>query len=82
LQRTCAAPPCGLPPAREAIPNDERNTLIVSDDGHRRCRQCNRNRYHRRKLGHDFVVDLETSSIEREQCLTCRQARESAHLLD
>lgn len=59
-------------------PYDERNTLIVSDDGHRRCRQCNRNRYHRRKRGHDFVVDLENSSIEREQCLTCRLTRQSA----
>lgn len=58
-------------------PYDERNTLYSSQTGHRICRQCNRNRYHRRKLGHDFVLDPDNSSTERERCLTCRFARES-----
>lgn len=56
---------------------DERNTLFGGVDGHRRCRQCNRNRYHKQKLGHDFVLDEENSSTKRERCLTCRLKKES-----
>lgn len=56
---------------------DEQNTLIGGVNGHRFCRQCNRNRYHLRKLGHDFVLDPENSSTKRQRCLTCRLEAES-----
>lgn len=56
---------------------DEENTLYAGDDGHRVCRQCNRNRYHLRTLGHDFVLDPENSSTKRQRCLTCRLEAES-----
>jgi hypothetical protein len=55
---------------------DEQNTLYTPD-GHRVCRQCNRNNYHRDTFGHDFVLDPDNPSTKRQRCLTCRLRKES-----
>ena len=57
-------------------PYDEDNTLR-NVDGHRICRQCNRNRYHLKTFGHDFVPDPENPSTKRQRCRTCRVNAES-----
>lgn len=56
---------------------DEKNTLYSGHDGHRRCRQCNRNGYHIKERGHEFVSDPENLSSKRERCLTCRLEEEA-----
>jgi hypothetical protein len=58
-------------------PYDEKNTLYSGDDGYRVCRQCNRNGYHIKKRGHEFVSDPENPSTKRERCLTCRLEAEA-----
>jgi hypothetical protein len=58
-------------------PYDEQNTLYAGAKGYRICRQCNRNSYHLKELGHDFVLDPDNSSTKRQRCLTCRLERES-----
>ncbi len=67
--------------AIEACPRghiyDEKNTLIASTSGHRYCRQCNRNRDHLKRHGHDFVLDETNPSAKRQRCLVCRLAKES-----
>lgn len=60
----------------EGHPYDEENTLY-SLDGHRRCRQCNTDRYHVDKHGHEFVDDPENLSEVRRRCLVCRLREES-----
>lgn len=55
---------------------DEENTFY-SLDGHRRCRQCNTDRYHIDMHGHEFVDDPENTSELRRRCLVCRQRDES-----
>lgn len=55
---------------------DEVNTLFKAE-GHRICRQCNRNRYHVKKFGHDFVTDPLGTSRLRQRCRICREIRES-----
>jgi hypothetical protein len=57
-------------------PYDEINTLR-NEHGHRICRQCNRNRYHLRTFGHDFVVDPDGTSTKRQRCRICREIAES-----
>lgn len=57
-------------------PYDDENT-DYSPDGHRRCRQCNTDRYHLEKRGHEFVADPENVSDLRRRCLICRQREES-----
>ncbi len=57
-------------------PYDDENT-DYSPDGHRRCRQCNTDRYHLEKHGHEFVADPENRSEIRRRCLICRQREES-----
>jgi hypothetical protein len=57
-------------------PYDEQNT-DYSPTGHRRCRQCNTDRYHLKTLGHEFVPDPESRSELRRRCLICRQVEES-----
>ncbi|WP_051636969.1 HNH endonuclease [Rhodococcus sp. UNC363MFTsu5.1] len=48
-----------------------------SPDGHRRCRQCNTDRYHVASHGHAFVADPDNPSEVRRRCLICRQREES-----
>ncbi|GGG27508.1 hypothetical protein GCM10007304_46670 [Rhodococcoides trifolii] len=55
---------------------DEANTSYGLE-GHRRCRQCNTDRYHVRVHGHEFVDDPTNPSEVRRRCLTCRLVRES-----
>ncbi len=57
-------------------PYDDENT-DYSPDGHRRCRQCNTDRYHLEKHGHEFVADPENMSDLRRRCLICWQREES-----
>ncbi|WP_433521580.1 HNH endonuclease signature motif containing protein [Nocardia pseudovaccinii] len=57
-------------------PYDEENTYY-SLEGHRRCNQCNTDRYHVEKHGHSFVDDPENLSELRRRCLVCRQREES-----
>ena len=57
-------------------PYDENNTLR-NMDGHRICRQCNRNRYHLKTFGHDFIPDAENPSRKRQRCRICREIAES-----
>ena len=52
------------------------NTRLTSD-GHRSCRQCGRDAYHLKKVGHEFVFDPTNPSTVRARCLTCRLERES-----
>lgn len=58
-------------------PYDEKNTLRSGDSGYRICRRCNRNRYHLKTFGHDFIPDPDNASSKRERCLTCRQKAEA-----
>lgn len=51
---------------------DEDNTLRNAN-GHRICRQCNRNRYHLKTFGHDFEADPENPSTRRQRCRICRE---------
>ncbi|WP_108921057.1 HNH endonuclease [Mycobacterium montefiorense] len=55
----------------------EENTYYFHTDGHRRCRQCNRDAYHLQTLGHEFVLDQENAPSKRARCLTCRLEKES-----
>ncbi|MGY4784661.1 HNH endonuclease [Rhodococcus opacus] len=57
-------------------PYDEDNTYY-SLDGHRRCHQCNTDRYHIQVHGHEFVPDPTNHSTQRRRCLTCREIAES-----
>lgn len=54
---------------------DEANTMYGLE-GHRRCRQCNTDRYHLRVRGHEFVDDPSNPSAVRRRCLTCGRAKE------
>ncbi|WP_435041223.1 HNH endonuclease [Rhodococcus aetherivorans] len=57
-------------------PYDDDNTHL-SADGHRRCRQCNTDRYHIEVHGHAFVNDPTNASTKRRRCLVCREAAEA-----
>lgn len=72
LQRAAAA----VLACPKGHPYDEANTDL-SVDGHRRCRQCNTDRYHLEILGHEFVPDPQNISEARRKCLTCREHKQS-----
>ncbi|MFI2247852.1 HNH endonuclease [Rhodococcus sp. NPDC019609] len=57
-------------------PYDEDNTYYGLE-GHRRCNQCNTDRYHVQVHGHGFVPDPANASTKRRRCLTCKEVAES-----
>ncbi|MFI6432496.1 HNH endonuclease [Rhodococcus oryzae] len=57
-------------------PYDEDNTYYGLDE-HRRCHQCNTDRYHLEVHGHSFVPDPTNQSSKRRRCLVCRELSES-----
>ncbi|MFE6920380.1 HNH endonuclease [Nocardia sp. NPDC057663] len=46
-----------------------------NEHGHRRCRQCNTDRYHMEILGHEFVEDLAGTSMKRRSCRVCNEVK-------
>lgn len=58
---------------------DEEN-VDFNERGHRRCRQCNTDRYHVTVLGHSFEADLSADGAKRRSCKICnrRKAAETA----
>lgn len=55
-------------------PYDDTNTHYDLA-GHRRCRQCNTDRYHLEVHGHEFFPDPDNPSTKRRRCLTCLLAK-------
>lgn len=55
---------------------DEGN-VGLNERGHRRCRQCNVDRYHLAILGHSFEYDRSSNGSQRRSCKICNERKAS-----